>query len=218
MTAAITHPFVSGIADGLDTSLVRPSNWNAAHELAGEIPVANGGTGAATAANARTALDVYSKAESAALLGLPPSFGGAYEFNEVGSALVLSSKLVVYKHITSQAGTLKGAPYITFDSGAGNKHLVVGASGAGVYLLNCVFSGTLNMAADIDAMIKVNSTIQNNLRSDQAVATQAKYQTGAITGLVTLAAGDTVSLWFGASEDAATWSVKHVNLTLVRIG
>jgi hypothetical protein len=28
---AITHPFVSGIADGADASLVRPSNWNAAH-------------------------------------------------------------------------------------------------------------------------------------------------------------------------------------------
>lgn len=27
----ITHPFVSGVSDGGDTSLVRPSNWNAAH-------------------------------------------------------------------------------------------------------------------------------------------------------------------------------------------
>ena len=28
---AITHTFVSAIADGGDTSLVQPSNWNAAH-------------------------------------------------------------------------------------------------------------------------------------------------------------------------------------------
>jgi hypothetical protein len=27
----VTHPFVSGIADGGDATLVRPSNWNAAH-------------------------------------------------------------------------------------------------------------------------------------------------------------------------------------------
>ena len=27
----IVHPFVSGIADGGDATLVRPSNWNAAH-------------------------------------------------------------------------------------------------------------------------------------------------------------------------------------------
>lgn len=31
---AITHPFVSLIADGADATLVRPSNWNAAHSLA----------------------------------------------------------------------------------------------------------------------------------------------------------------------------------------
>ena len=28
---AITHPFVSGIADGGDATLVRPSNWNSDH-------------------------------------------------------------------------------------------------------------------------------------------------------------------------------------------
>lgn len=33
MTAGITHVFVSGIADGGDATLVRPSNWNAAHAL-----------------------------------------------------------------------------------------------------------------------------------------------------------------------------------------
>ena len=32
--ATITHAFVSGIADGVDTTLVRPSNWNANHVLA----------------------------------------------------------------------------------------------------------------------------------------------------------------------------------------
>ena len=32
----ITHPFVSGKSDGADATLVRPSDWNAAHVLAGE--------------------------------------------------------------------------------------------------------------------------------------------------------------------------------------
>jgi hypothetical protein len=31
----ITHPFVSGKADGTDTTRVRPSNWNASHTLSG---------------------------------------------------------------------------------------------------------------------------------------------------------------------------------------
>lgn len=33
----IIHPFVSGKVDGADTSLVRPSNWNADHAIAGDV-------------------------------------------------------------------------------------------------------------------------------------------------------------------------------------
>ena len=35
MTGSVTHTFVSAVADGGDATLVRPSNWNAAHTLAG---------------------------------------------------------------------------------------------------------------------------------------------------------------------------------------
>jgi hypothetical protein len=49
MAVTVTHPFVSSIADGVDTTLVRPSNWNATHSIAGILDVVNGGTGAATA-------------------------------------------------------------------------------------------------------------------------------------------------------------------------
>ena len=35
MSATITHPFVSTKSDGEDTSLVRPSNWNASHTVSG---------------------------------------------------------------------------------------------------------------------------------------------------------------------------------------
>ena len=31
MANPITHTFVSGISDGTDSTLVRPSNWNASH-------------------------------------------------------------------------------------------------------------------------------------------------------------------------------------------
>lgn len=33
---SITHVFVSAIADGADTSVVRPSNWNASHSWLAE--------------------------------------------------------------------------------------------------------------------------------------------------------------------------------------
>jgi len=37
MAVSLTHTFVSAIPDGADTSVVRPSNWNAEHTLTGTI-------------------------------------------------------------------------------------------------------------------------------------------------------------------------------------
>jgi hypothetical protein len=48
MAITVKHSKVSTIPDGDDSSVVRPSDWNADHTLTGTIPVANGGTGAAT--------------------------------------------------------------------------------------------------------------------------------------------------------------------------
>ena len=48
MAITVKHKFVSPIPDAGDPSIVQPSNWNDDHELTGTIPVANGGTGAAT--------------------------------------------------------------------------------------------------------------------------------------------------------------------------
>jgi hypothetical protein len=48
MAITVKHSKVSTVPDDADTSLVRPSDWNADHTLTGTVPVANGGTGAAT--------------------------------------------------------------------------------------------------------------------------------------------------------------------------
>jgi hypothetical protein len=48
MAITVKHNKVSTIPDDTDTSLVRPSDWNADHTLVGTIDVANGGTGAST--------------------------------------------------------------------------------------------------------------------------------------------------------------------------
>jgi hypothetical protein len=48
MAITVKHSKVSSIPDGTDTSVVRPSDWNADHTLTGTIPVDNGGTGAST--------------------------------------------------------------------------------------------------------------------------------------------------------------------------
>lgn len=52
MALTVTHSKVSAIPDGADTSVVRPSDWNASHALTGTVDIANGGTGATSAATA----------------------------------------------------------------------------------------------------------------------------------------------------------------------
>jgi hypothetical protein len=56
MAITVKHLKVSAIPDETDTSLVRPSDWNADHVLTGTIPVINGGTGQTTANLAFNAL------------------------------------------------------------------------------------------------------------------------------------------------------------------
>lgn len=48
MAITVTHTKVSLKPDDADDTLIRPSDWNATHALSGTVPVANGGTGAAT--------------------------------------------------------------------------------------------------------------------------------------------------------------------------
>ena len=48
MALTITHTKVSAIPDDADTSLIRPSDWNADHSLTGVATPAQGGTGVGT--------------------------------------------------------------------------------------------------------------------------------------------------------------------------
>jgi len=56
MAITVKHLKVSAIPDEADTSLVRPSDWNADHVLTGTISIVNGGTGQTTANLAFNAL------------------------------------------------------------------------------------------------------------------------------------------------------------------
>ena len=56
MAITVKHSKVSTIPDDADTSLVRPSDWNADHTLTGTIPIVNGGTGQSTANDGFNAL------------------------------------------------------------------------------------------------------------------------------------------------------------------
>lgn len=83
------HAFVSTIPDGSNTELVKPSDWNAGHvldvdlatEVNGVLPIANGGTGQTTAADAINALLPSQAGNSGKLLttdGTNPSWSNSF--------------------------------------------------------------------------------------------------------------------------------------------
>jgi hypothetical protein len=148
-----------------------------------------------------------------------PSYGGTYEFNETGTALALTSSASVYRWISGQTGTVKGAGYVTWDNAAAptGKRLTIGASGAGVYLVAAFFSGNVTLKGVLEAVISIGDTPQNNIRSDHKVIEDAQYTSSSFGGILTLAAGNTVGLWFGSSVNSNTFTIKHVNMTLLRI-
>lgn len=69
MAIQVKHSKVSTIPDADDTSLVRPSDWNADHTLTGTIDIINGGTGASTAASAINNLLPTQSGQSGKYLG-----------------------------------------------------------------------------------------------------------------------------------------------------
>ena len=75
MAITVTHTKVSLKPDDSDESLIRPSDWNATHALSGTVPVANGGTGAATLTgyvygNGTAAMTASTTVPSTAITGL----------------------------------------------------------------------------------------------------------------------------------------------------
>ena len=156
----------------------------------------------------------WNKLRSALLsVGGPASYGELFEHNEVGSAIALTSNAAFYAWATASAGTLKGAPYVTRTGST----LVIGASGAGVYRVSAAFAGTLAAANELKAAIFKNEVEQENLTCDQDVPVLAKYVPGSISGLLSLVAGDIVSLRFGSDANTQTFTMKHCNLTIERI-
>ena len=152
--------------------------------------------------------------------GLVPSYGEVYEFNETGSALVLTAANTPYRWITGGAGSVKGEGYITWNDAAAptGKRLAVGASGAGKYLVLATFAGNLQKHADLSMDVYKNAAAVANITCDFHVTEDGAYVAGSASGILDLAAGDTVTMWFSTSIGTNTFTVKHANITLERIG
>jgi hypothetical protein len=129
MAITVKHKFVSAIPDDADTGLVRPSNWNDDHDLVGTVPVANGGTGAATLTgyvkgNGTSAMTAVATVPSTDITGLGTMStqnanavavtGGTIDGTTIGATTASTGAFT-----TATASTSFGSPVFKATSSAG---------------------------------------------------------------------------------------------------
>ena len=150
----------------------------------------------------------------------PASYGEVYAFNETGDVLTLTVQNTQYRWIVGTAGVLAGAGLVTWDDTAAptGKRLTIGAGGGGVYLITATFAGNLQKHADLSMDVFKNASAAQNITCDFHVAEDGAYVAGTASGLLELVADDTVTMWFSASIGTNAFTVKHANVTLLRVG
>jgi hypothetical protein len=128
MAITVKHKFVSAIPDDADTSVVRPSNWNDDHDLVGTVPVANGGTGAATLTgyvkgNGTSAMTAVATVPSTDITGLGTmSTQNANAVAITGGTATLTSVITPIVQATNSAG-------LALKNSAGTTQISMGAGG-----------------------------------------------------------------------------------------
>jgi len=171
MAITVKHSKVSTIPDDADTSLVRPSDWNADHTLVGTVPVANGGTGTATLTgyvigNGTSAMTASATIPSGDVSGLGTMAtqnanaiavtGGTINGTTIG-ATTASNGAFTYLSTSSTTST---TPVLSYD--ASNCNFAIGATIAGSYLQTVM----QNKSATANA--STNWAVSNNLGTDSS--------------------------------------------------
>lgn len=149
MAVSLKHSFQSAVADGGDTSLVRPSNWNAEHDLTMATGKLLGrttaGTGAAEEISAGTGLSLSAgsltnagvTSFSAGTTGLTPSTGTT-------GGVTLAGTLAVANGGTGQTTYTDGQLLIGNSSG-GTLTKATLSAGSGISITNG--NGSITIAA-----------------------------------------------------------------------
>ena len=148
MAITVKHLKVSAIPDETDTSLVRPSDWNADHVLTGTIPIINGGTGQTTANLAFNALAPSQTGNTGKYLTTDGT-DTSWSVNPLGTV----TSITAGTGLTGGTITISGT--IAIDS------TVATLTGTQV-LTNKSISGTTNTLSDIANASLINSAITIN--------------------------------------------------------
>ena len=173
MAITVKHTKVSTIPDDADTSLIRPSDWNADHSLVGTVPVENGGTGASTANDGFNALAPSQTGNSGKYLTTDGT-NTSWAVNPLGTVtsvgLSAPSIFTVTGSPVTTSGTLSltysgtalpvanGGTGVTSSSGANS---VVLRDANGNITTNCLFEGFTSQAASGTTIVLTASSVQN---------------------------------------------------------
>ena len=173
MAITVKHTKVSTIPDDADTSLIRPSDWNADHSLVGTVPVENGGTGASTASDGFNALAPSQTGNSGKYLTTDGS-NTSWATNPLGTvtsvALSAPSIFTVTGSPVTTSGTLSltysgtalpvanGGSGVTTSSGANS---IVLRDSNGNITTNCLFEGYISQAASGTTIVLTAASVQN---------------------------------------------------------
>jgi hypothetical protein len=146
-------------------------------------------------------------------------FNNAYAeiYNFYGNASVTATNANTdYKFPFLNDGLDTGSNYADADSA--NDKIVIGADGAGTYLVNLSgsFQSSVN-GATIHARVYKNGSNLQKIEFDRRMGTAGDEGGGAASGLVTLASGDYLEVYIRSSAGSNTISATHLDLVATRI-
>jgi hypothetical protein len=199
MAILVKHSKVSTIPDDTDTSLIRPSDWNADHTLSGTIEIVNGGTGQTTANNAFNAL-VPSQTGNTGKYLTTNGTDSSWATVSGGSGTVTSVAATAGTGISITGSPITTSGTLTITNTAPDQ--VVALTGAGTTTVtgtypNFTITSTDSKVGDVvgpasatDNAIARFDTTTGKLIQNSVVTVD---DTGAVTGFTTLAASTSVT-------------------------
>jgi hypothetical protein len=173
MAFTVKHKFVSAIPDAGDTTIVQPSNWNDDHQLTGTVPIANGGTGAATANDGFNALAPTQTGNTGKFLTTDGT-NASWATNPLGTVTSVAATVPAFLSVSGSPITTSGTLALTYsgtalpvaNGGTG----VTASSGANSVVLrdadanittNCLFEGFATQSASGTTIVLTASSVQN---------------------------------------------------------
>jgi hypothetical protein len=173
MAITVKHKFVSAIPDAGDPTIVQPSNWNDDHQLTGTVPIANGGTGAATANDGFNALAPSQTGNSGKYLTTDGT-NTSWATNPLGTVTSVAATVPSFLSVSGSPITTSGTLALTYsgtalpvaNGGTG----VTASSGANSVVLrdananittNCLFEGFSTQSASGTTIVLTASSVQN---------------------------------------------------------